>query len=140
MTFFDLTTFPSSFLQDELNIKYGKGKKPDFDSDPGWEGVEDWLHPKVPIQQVRDWLLFKRQSLENKKPVCKKPKGVNKNTKKPKGGKGKKTYGKKQASKEETNRIQKSVTTVCKSVKGKQEKITYQRGINEFITKTARLG
>jgi len=117
-------------LQDELR-KNNKGKKvkPDFDSDPGWEGVESWLHPKVPIAKVRDWLLFKRQSLENK------------DSKKPKGGKGKKRCQKKQGSREETNKIPKScVTTVRKSVKGKQqEKNNYQRGINEFIHK-ARLG
>ena len=104
--------------------------KPDFDSDPGWEGVEDWLHPKVPITEVRNWLLMKRESIGNSD--SKKPKGAAK-------AKGKKRCGKKHASKESTNKsIPKScVKTVCK--KGKQEKISYQRGINEFISK-ARLG
>ena len=114
--------------------KHGKNVKPDFDSDPGWEGVEEWVHAKPHISQVRRWLEIKRES-SNPKPVTrgkgKKPATRGKGKKPVASGKGKKpvTRGSQEVS--STGKTHSKVKSTGKT-HSKVKSTGKQRGIQEF--------
>ena len=35
-----------------------------IDDDPGWEGLQAWVKPKIPQHKIRKWLAEKRERLE----------------------------------------------------------------------------
>lgn len=50
-----------------------------IDEDPGWEGLQDWVKPKVARDTVRKWLADKREALaQPQKPKGRRAKGPKK--------------------------------------------------------------